>query len=113
MEGEFNASQEIKLVQHRKFPMSNLIRPKKSIKTIEEQNSESHDHKIRFSYIAFGIAFIWLVFVGCIVYSFFKKSQAPSVMIALLTTSTATVVGLPYLVLQGAYGTKQNPKQEI
>ena len=78
----------------------------------EQMNSGNHRHRIYFSYIAFGIAIAWLIFVGIIICVFFPKESGASVMITLLTTSTATVIGLPYLVLQGTYGTKKNLNQE-
>ena len=99
-------------ILHKRRP--NTSPPEESkTKSQAQKDTENHNHRIYFSYIAFVIAIVWLIFVGIIICLFFPKENGSSVMIALLTTSTATVIGLPYLVLQGTYGAKKNLNQEM
>lgn len=52
------------------------------------------------------VSSVWLMFVAfCVCCCRFQMT--PSVMIALLCTSTANVLGLPYIVLHGLFDNKK------
>lgn len=69
-----------------------------------------HDTKHRKILVIWMIATvsIWLVFTGTIVALEFRKGQlSDNVLIALLTTTTANVLGLAVIVLRGLFNVRE------
>ena len=96
-----------------------------SVKTQEQMATERHNNELSDSkfnrvlkfvgvYLAFGIAIAWLGFIGSLVWKFLKLDPYNTkVMIALLTTSTATVVGLPAIALRGTFKVLQEENKAM
>lgn len=77
-------------------------------------NTENRKHIIFFLYIATIIACTSLAFVGLLTWKFLKLDPYNTkVMIALLTTSTATVVGLPAIALRGTFKLLQEENKAL
>jgi hypothetical protein len=81
-----------------------------NIKYHHQIDSEEHNHRIKskkvFSYWVFVIMTAYLLFV-CIVVGIFlyHNPNSSTVMITLLTTTTANIIGLPWVTLRGIFNT--------
>ncbi len=102
-----------------------LWQPDKLVKSPAEMEAETHSNAMaesRFNrflkflvvYLAFAIAITWLWFIAGLVREFLKLDPYNTkVIIALLTTSMATVVGLPAIALRGTFKVLQEENKAM
>ncbi len=79
----------------------------------EQREADDHNKKHQYGQLAFNIAKWYLVIVGvfmlsCLVWNMKHGTIfSDKVIIAILTTTTTTVIGLPYIVLRGSFEAKE------
>ena len=97
----------------------NINKTTEEAKTPAQRTTEAHNQNIKFKTKAFNwvlwlVSIYLLVVVGLLVHANFIGGNhlSDNVLIALLTTTTATVVGLPLVVIKGLFAgeTKQQQK---
>lgn len=88
-------------------------------KSLEEQNAELHELRKSHAWLLFGLTVLWIVFVWIVIllqgfgqwftplvqgFKYFKFKLSDTVLIAFMTTTTATVLGLYGIAAYWLYG---------